>query len=317
MTSFFTFLPSESSAPAQVIPSAQTLRLAGIEVGRGEDGPEIPQTRDRSWVPQGFAYLPSARWYVFTAYVYKKNQQEKEASKLSVVDAKSGKRVKTVHLYENQHRKHVGHVGGVTATKRHLYIASTVGRKNLLLRYRLKDLQKVKNGENLVADKVYQLPHRTSYVKYVENKNWLLIGQWVPHDGKKEGTLQAYWLDPQGDPHHVRAFRTPKSVQGIELVGDLVFYSVSYNRKSFGKLYVSKGLGKNARQLGSYPLNKSMIQNIAVVRNEEDGGLYLAVNTEAGAAKYLKGGIKPDTRISLYPLKLKEEKKLEDERVKD
>lgn len=315
MASLFTFLP-KTSAPAQVTEFSQ-LRLAGVEIGKERRGPKIPQTRDRSLVPQGLEYIPLTRWYVLTAYVHKNNQQQREASKLSVVDEKSGKRVKTVHLYENSHRKHVGHVGGVTFAKKHLYVASTVGKKNLLLRYRLKDLQKVKDGEKLMADKVYQLPHRTSYIKYYKEKNWLLIGQWVPHDGEKEGTLQAYRLDSQGDPHHVREFRTPKSVQGMEVVGDVFFYSVSYNRRSFGKLYVFKGLG-DARPLGVYPLKKSMNQNLALVArdNRQKANLILAISTEAGADKYFDAGIKPDDRIGLYPLRL-DERRLKDERVRD
>ena len=318
--------PVSASVPAQAVEmpvnrsqvpqQAQFPQLSNITFGKEITGPKIPQTRDRRWVHQGLEYLPLERWFVMTAYVHGPTKPKREASKLSVVDEATAEKVKTVQLFESENRKHMGHVGGVTATDSHLYVASTAGKeKYLLLRYRLEDLRKASDGDKLVADKVYRLPHRTSYVKYSPHHNWLLVGQWVPNKSKKAGTLQAYWLDEQGDPHYVREFRTPKSVQGIELIRDeakkrdIVIYSISTGRKNYGQLLVKNGLGAKAKKVFKRKLKTTMTQNVALVL--KNGLPYLAIGNESGAAKYKDGARKISPYLSIVPIKEREE------RVKD
>ncbi|MGG4343456.1 hypothetical protein ABEW73_32965, partial [Paenibacillus lautus] len=45
-------------------------------------------------------------------------------SRGSLKSSKTGKRIKTLYLYESGSKKHTGHVGGLAVSKKHLWVAS-------------------------------------------------------------------------------------------------------------------------------------------------------------------------------------------------
>ncbi|RJG20393.1 hypothetical protein DQX05_25370 [Paenibacillus thiaminolyticus] len=73
------------------------------------------------WVPQGLAVIPGKNWGIVSHYSGKSSSQ---ASAISITDTKTKKRIKTLYLYESANKKHTGHVGGVAASAKYIWIAS-------------------------------------------------------------------------------------------------------------------------------------------------------------------------------------------------
>lgn len=258
------------------------------------DGSKIPQTRDQAWVPQGLDYLPLNRWYILSSYYDRGRGSEGNASKLSAVDKDSEKHIKTVDLYQGIHEKHFGHVGGVTASHTHIYVASTQGKDNLILRYPIEHFVKAKHNDKLIPDQVYRLKHRTSYLKYEPMSNHLLIGKWVPKSKALHGELYRYPLDGLGNLviDEVEKYQTPPDVQGIEVIGTLVLYSQSTGRRERSSLILSR-LGKTK------PERKWTLPSMSQGLVWTGGGI--AINYESAAEKYREGGIGRQEKITIHP----------------
>lgn len=309
MTAGFSIVPSQSVTSTDSIQPLrgltntghrQTPPLSNVTFGRQKKGPKIPQTRDRAWVPQGLDFLPTVKWFIISSYFNRGRGSEGKASKLSAVDIQSGKKIKTVDLYESRTQKHIGHVGGVTSTKDHIFVASTSKGKNFLLRYLTADFVNAKQGEKLIPDQVYLMPHRTSYVKYNPFNDRLYIGEWVHSKRKPAGKLHSYPMDSSGDLDWSRheKMRTPPDVQGIEFLGsNEKIYSRSKGRRHLSSLDFYNNL-KRIKEVTLPPMS----QGIVVIRrdnNKQD----VHVLSESGAAKYQKGGIDPRDRLMIMPIK--------------
>jgi hypothetical protein len=70
-------------------------------------------------VPQGFSYIPDKDWYVISNYF-----EDGSPSVLTVVEAATGKYVKTLALSNTDGTPFTGHVGGVAVSRQNVWIAS-------------------------------------------------------------------------------------------------------------------------------------------------------------------------------------------------
>lgn len=267
-------------------------------------GPKIPGVEKHNWVPQGLTYLPTKNWLLLSAYWYKE-QGNNQASTISAVSRDSGKLLKNVYLYENKTGKHFGHVGGISVSNHYLWVASTKGKHNYLLKYALQDLIQAKDNEKLVPKKVYDLAHGTSYVTYhqsSQNHKQLCIGKWIPQSKAAQGYLYCHTLDQKENLSltKVKTYQTPPDVQGIEIYGNniekaTIIYSRAYGRKYDSTLDIYQGLENEAKLIKQHK-TYSMSQELVRIGNQ------LYINFESGTKKYRPGGKQPI--YHLYSIKI-------------
>jgi hypothetical protein len=80
-------------------------------------GPVIPGL-SQGGIPQGLAHLPEKDWLIVSLHF-----DGHRPSMLGVLDAKSGKLVKSITLLEKDGAPHLGHAGGITISRGHLWVA--------------------------------------------------------------------------------------------------------------------------------------------------------------------------------------------------
>ncbi|TCS93950.1 hypothetical protein [Hazenella coriacea] len=265
-----------------------------------EEGPKIPlisKKTKEAWIPQGLDYLPSRDWMLFTYYWgegikegKKEEKKDRPASTLAVVEA--GKYIKRVDLYETPQKKITGHVGGVTVSKKHIWVASTDSGSDNVFQFKIDDL--IKTPENQVGKLIASNKHKleaASYATYTDN-GMLWVGSYV--DGKKEcdpnpngGYIYGYSLDSNDQLRSttpIKIWKTPDRVQGAAIKGDDIFYSQSCGRNNNSTLYRYTNASKDSKGTLRFSITApSMSEEIVIVKN------YLYVNFESGAKKYRNG----------------------------
>lgn len=252
-------------------------------------GPVIPGLNAKNeWVPQGLAVVPGKNWVVVSHYSGKSSSQ---ASAISITDTKTKKRIKTLYLYESASKKHTGHVGGVAASAKYLWIAS--GRS--VYQIPMGTISGKKDYSNVVMKK-FALGHKASYASYADGVLWIGeymdgqdIGQGMCKPGPK-GKARGYKLNGKGqlpsNPKASYTWTTPDRVQGMALTKNRVFYSQSCGRNNDSTLlvYTRGASGKKVSSLKMPPMSEGISLT----------GSSLYVLFESGARKYANGK---------YPLK--------------
>ncbi|UVI32752.1 hypothetical protein [Paenibacillus spongiae] len=253
-------------------------------------GPAIPGlTGTKEWVPQGLALVSSRNWVIVSHYWGRSGKNH--ASVISIASTATNKRVKTFYLYESGSKKHTGHVGGLAASRNHLWVASGTQ----VYQIPLSKLASQEDFSNVVMTK-YDLSHKASYASYSNGVLW--VGEYM--DGKDKGIMMCaagpkgrvygYKLNARDSlsshPEASYIWSTPDRIQGMALTADRVVYSQSCGRYNSSKLLVyTRGEGgKLVKQLTMPPMS----EGIALA------GSKLYISFESGARKYASGS---------YPLK--------------
>ncbi len=93
----------------------------------------------------------------------------KRPSRLALVDAKSGARIKSVNLLKPGGLPYIGHAGGVAAYKNHIWVTS----ESRAWRLTAKDLKQAKNGDTLRFRDFFKSESRGSFAFVAEGMLWL------------------------------------------------------------------------------------------------------------------------------------------------
>ncbi|MGG4394479.1 hypothetical protein ABEX25_09280 [Paenibacillus thiaminolyticus] len=247
-------------------------------------GPVIPGLNAKNeWVPQGLAVVPGKNWVIVSHYSGNSNSQ---ASAISITDTKTKKRIKTLYLYESANKKHTGHVGGVAASAKYVWIAS--GKS--VYQIPVSAVSGKKDYSNVVMKK-YALGHKASYASYSDGVLWVGeymdgqdIGQSMCKPGP-QGKARGYKLNGKGElpanPKAAYTWTTPDRVQGMALTKNRVFYSQSCGRNNDSTLlvYTRGASGKQVSSLKMPPMSEGISLK----------GSSLYVLFESGARKYADG----------------------------
>lgn len=278
-----------------------------------ELGPVVPGLRD-GWIPQGLAYAATQDKLFISHY------GKDRPSVVSVIDRDSGKITAAVALKESAEKFHTGHVGGVAVLDDWICVAS----EGKIFRYQLGPLLKENDPPGFVTP-VATRKCETKASFCTATDEHLLVGEYgygllfttdrLHHVTDRKGVKKRAWVcgyakgDLQGKPRFVISVR--QRVQGMCVAGERVFLSLSYGRsnrstiveyrnpigeKAHSKAKLSDGSevplwfldGENYVREIDFP---PMSEGIAMV------GRRLAVLSESGATKYLKGGQGPLDRL--------------------
>ena len=220
----------------------------------------IPET-ENGYVPQGYCYYEAADAYIISYY------HDKDASVLSMVDAKTGKRQKTVVLHQNDGTPFTGHAGGVADDDTYVYICDG----NTIYRISLERLQTASDGAPVMLTESIVTDVKCSYIG--TDGEYLYAGEFYTYysDGRYDtdpthhmqvsttelsfARCNAYALSeienafaetPETTVTPTMSFTVPNRVQGFTRLSDGQFaLSVSYGRNTDSWLYtyadVTKG----------------------------------------------------------------------------
>lgn len=279
-----------------------------------ELGPVIPGLQEDG-IPQGLAYVAKHDRLLVS------HDFSSGPSVVSVLDALTGEMTATVALKESADVFHEGHVGGIAVVNGEFCVASD----GKILRYDAASFLVKDSGEPVIPIAIRDAETRASFC--TATKDWLFVGEYSygilfptdksHHVTDRKGIKKRAWVcgyaaaDLTGKPTRVLSVR--QRVQGMCVAGDRIFLSVSYGRKNRSAIVEYRSpLGEPAhaettlsdgtkvplwfldgvnfvREIDFPPMS----EGIAMV------GDRLAVLSESGATKYLKGGKGPLDRILL------------------
>ena len=223
-------------------------------------GAKIPG-HDTPWTPQGLAYWAEQDALVVSYY----DASGKRNSRLAIVDRNTGKRKKLLVLNTK------GHVGGLAASKRHLWVANN----GKVVRYPKSRLAATGNLKTVKATGSYRVA-ASSYLTYSGGSLW--VGSF--HE-KQGGTAYRYDLSKKDVPTSgARAvMATPSQVQGMAIVGSKVVWSRSFGRNNRSKLDV-RPRSAPTTGAGRRIVAPNMSEGIVVAKGE------LRVLYESSSSKY-------------------------------
>lgn len=212
----------------------------------------IPET-EKGYVPQGYCYCEAADAYIISYY------HDDEASILAMVDARTGKRLKTVLLHQNDGTAFTGHAGGVADDETYVYICDG----NQIYRISLDRLQAASDGAPVMLTESVVTDVKCSYI--ATDGEYLYAGEFYTYysDGRYDtdpthhmqvsttelsfARCNAYTLSeindafaeiPETTVTPTAAFTVPNRVQGFARLSDGTFaLSVSFGRNTDSWLY--------------------------------------------------------------------------------
>jgi len=277
-------------------------------------------------VPQGIGYIESLDWIIISHYL-----SDGRSSCLTAVDIQTGKLVKTLWLLDQNGNTFTGHVGGVCASLKHIWVASGSGLHSLLI----SDFIKAADNSSLKFKEYFETETRASFASYSYSDNVVWVGEFAyypnsgrryetkkPHhlknrDGKLvHGWALGYKLDPETDslrktqaPDYILSI--PDKVQGLAFFNNFLALSTSYGRNNNSILYIHKNPltskpDKYEQLNGSSTVPlwfidsenavsklvcPSMMEGIVLYKNKDENKLILLF--ESGAEKYRATGIWP------------------------
>lgn len=220
-------------------------------LAKSKQGPIVPALKQQA-IPQGMTYLEQKRWILISHY-----RDEGKPSLLSVIDETNGQMVKYMELYSSESTPYTGHAGGVTISRKHVWISSDKHAYYLPL----EDLLQAENGSKLIFRGSVRTDTRASFTTYADGVLWVgefAMGANYPtekshymnnRDGKEhKAWAVGYVLDPETDlpassklqnsspvePDMILSL--PDSVQGMHIVKDRVWLSQSYGRNNTSSL---------------------------------------------------------------------------------
>lgn len=209
---------------------------------------EIPEI-DKNYVPQGFCYIEKENLFAVTSY-----SADDDNSIVSLIDAESGERIKTIKLLYEDGTPCKAHVGGAADIGDSLIISSgkSVRRLKLSDVFAAEDYGYVKYCGKLNTDM------QASYVCSYEN--YLFVGQFYSFtldgsydtpaeqriytpDGKRNYAMcEKYDLSDldkvfsDGEAAPLMVISVPNAVQGIAFDGETFVTSTSYTARNASKI---------------------------------------------------------------------------------
>ncbi|NOU94817.1 hypothetical protein GC093_16545 [Paenibacillus sp. LMG 31456] len=297
---------------------------------KAKPGPIVPALLQNA-VPQGLAYIEDKKWMLVSHY-----REDGKPSLLSVIDASSGKMVKAIELYKNSSTPYTGHAGGITASKKHIWISSDQDVYYL----NFEDIVKAENGGKLAFAGSVQSETRASFTAYEDGILW--IGEFAHgteyptdkshyitnrDDEQHKAWAEGYRLNPETDLPMVKPeqgqgsaapdyiLSLPDRIQGMSVAKDHIWLSQSYGRKNASTLYRFKNI------LAEKPHSKASVRSTEVPiwfldsKNRVDQmelppmseGIFesagqLHILFESGATKYKTSSSYALDRIQILPL---------------
>ncbi len=214
---------------------------------------DIPET-ENGYVPQGYCFSESENLH-FISYYHSEN-----ATVISVVDAESGERVKTLRLKKSNGKDFKGHAGGIAEDGSYFYVVD--GKK--IYRIDMSDILSETDGGAIVLEKYITTDVKCSYLNC--DGKYLYAGEFYTFefDGSYDtdkshhiayslfetsyARCNAYLLDninalfsadESETPAPDMIFTTPNCVQGFARLPDGGFaLSISYGRNNNSSLNV-------------------------------------------------------------------------------
>lgn len=217
------------------------------------DGPIIPGLTQQL-VPQGMACFAEEDLMIISCYM-----SDGSAGALSVVDMETGLLQKVLYLYNGDNTPHTGHLGGLAASKEHLWIASDPGIYPLA---RSVVTEAEDNARILLPS---ALPTETNAMFATSTDGVLWIGEFTRSDGNyptdpshhvagRDGKTNSGWLggyaleeatdltsssfSPSDKLQPDVILSIPFDVQGAVIHEDYILLSTSYGRKNNSRLLV-------------------------------------------------------------------------------
>lgn len=219
----------------------------------------IPET-ENGYVPQGYCYSESKNLHFISYY------HAEKASAVSVVDAESGSRIKTLSLKNSNGKDFKGHAGGVAEDGKYFYIVD--GKK--IYRLDMDEVLTAADGEYLVLDKYITTDVKCSYLN--SDGTYLYAGEFYTFttDGSYDtdkshhialslfetsyARCNAYLISDietafSSDANEAvvpeMIFTTPNCVQGFARLPDGTFaLSISYGRNNNSSLRLYEDVTK-------------------------------------------------------------------------
>lgn len=114
---------------------------------------DVPET-ENGYVPQGYCYSDSEKLHFISYY------HSQKASVISVVDAESGSRIKTLSLKKSNGKDFTGHAGGIAEDGEGFYIVD--GKK--IYRIAMNDILYAADGASLVLKEFITTDVKCSYI---------------------------------------------------------------------------------------------------------------------------------------------------------
>lgn len=114
-------------------------------------------------VPQGFSYIPDKDWYVISNYY-----EDGSPSVLTVVEAATGKYVKTLALSNTDGTPFTGHVGGVAVSRQNVWIAS----EKYMRRLPVSQIVEAADNSTIAFSDQFQTPSDASFAFYSNGVLW-------------------------------------------------------------------------------------------------------------------------------------------------
>lgn len=218
------------------------------------DGPVIPGLA-QNLVPQGLTYYKPKDWLLTVNYL-----DDGRPGTITIVDASSGKLVKSVLLYHKDGTPYIGHAGGVTVSKDYVWVAS----EQFLFPIRVSDLLVAEDNAEIRFVEKIPVPVEAAYNVYNEGILW--VGEFYEknsyptdpshHQVNRNGETQYAWMvgydlernhdmiakeNWNGDPNQTAApdyiLSTTGKVQGAIVDKKGITLSTSYGRANDSMLY--------------------------------------------------------------------------------
>ncbi len=294
-------------------------------------GPVIPGLYDGA-VPQGMAYDSEKKVMFISNYMY-----NGKPSSLSVLSMETGTFTKVLWLYNPDGTPHTGHVGGLAASKTHLWVASGKG----VYRINLSFLYTAQNGDHIKMASFIPTAAKGSFATYSNGILW--VGEFTSKDGSYAAPVSHHLKTSSGKVHHAwmagylldkntdlieskkitggRVYpdyiiSIPDEVQGAAFSKDILILSLSYGRRNKSTLISFKNPLMSKIQ-DSFKLPDGTKIPLAVLDTPqrvyaltappmtEGISVYkdsLAVVFESGSDKYRSTALFPQGQIQFLPL---------------
>lgn len=128
-----------------------------------EQGPVIPGLM-QGLIPQGIAYYEAMDWLLVSYY-----RDNGQPSVVSVIDGATGQFVKALDLYKDESTPYTGHAGGLTVSKKHMWVTS----EKSAYAVKLEDLIQSADGGRLVFSSITRTETNASFVTYDSGILWV------------------------------------------------------------------------------------------------------------------------------------------------
>jgi hypothetical protein len=288
-------------------------------------GPVIPGLL-QPLVPQGMAYWEEQDLMIISNYM-----SDDSAGALTFLTMDTELLEKTLFLYNKDGTPHKGHLGGLTISRKYLWIASDSGIYNILL----ESLISTGDREKIYLPELIETETKGSFATFHDNVLW--IGEFTLKNGnypvsethhlvtaagsQHRGWLGGFTLNDVSDlmdlenivsgkvyPDFILSI--PDKIQGAVFFENKIVLSESYGRKNYSRLHVydnplSEPSQKNGDRSFWFLNGNNKTGEIIVPPMSEAVVLYennIAVLFESAADKYRDTALFPLDCIQFLPI---------------